>query len=165
MLPMNRTHITPHLIYDWICLPLAPYHALYNKVNHTRLSKLALILSNEIYHVFQRLTVPLLHFMLRVAKDKQWQYYELGYYQHRTRPAEEEIYKLIHMSFFDQLMKTCEKPVIDIIQMILEDNFIIKDTESIKIWISSCFHEIIQIDINSNLATLPGLNKKMIMSA
>jgi hypothetical protein len=153
-----KSHITESLIYDYISLPLAPYQAISKKVNHKRLSKVAHIICRQFDRVFKTLGSFLIHFMTLVSQTKIKEFIRYSYRMKGCHPQQEEIDEIKYLTYFEEIYSSDEKSSIDSIITILEDNFIMKDNDSIKIWISMCFIDLVKFDMGSESNTSPGLN-------
>jgi hypothetical protein len=141
-----------------MCLPLAPYQSISKKVNHKRLTKLAPILCNEVDRVFKSLGSFLIHFMTLVSQTKIKDFVRYSYRIKGSYPDQGEIDEIKYLSYFDEIYSSDEKSSIDNIIAILEDNFIMKDKDSMKIWISMCFVDLVKFDMGSEATASPGLN-------
>ena len=153
-----KSYITKSLIYDYICLPLAPYQSIYKKVNHKRLSKVAPMICCEVDRAFRSLGSFLIHFMTLVSQTKIKDFVRYSYRIKGCHPEKDEIDEIKYLSYFDEIYSSDEKSTIDSIIAILEDNFIMKDSDSMKIWISMCFIDLVKFDMGSEASASPGLN-------
>jgi hypothetical protein len=148
--------ITEELIYDRICLPVAPYEFIYKKVKHPRLCIIAAKLSKEFKRSFEKLDTNYLRWIMNLAKGKELDFVGHYYSIHRNFPPTIQREEVRHISFFELLKETEERATLDAMVVLLEDNFIMKDADTIKIWISNCFHDLTFSSISD---TAPGLRK------
>lgn len=148
--------ITEELIYDRICLPVAPYECIYKKVKHSRLCLIAGKLSKEFKRSFEKLDINYLQWLMNLARGKESDFIGHYYSIHRNFPPKCELNKVRHVSFFEFLKETDERATLDAMVVLLEDNFIMKDADTMKIWISKCFHDL---TFSSMSDTAPGLRK------
>jgi hypothetical protein len=145
--------ITKTLIHDFMTLPLAPYQSLYKKVHTKRLTPIIPSLTNEFYRIFQKISIR------EMSNFKQYADVEttLTAFRNNSFQDGKESYFL---SFFTQIHRSSEKSSLDSIIALLEDNCVILDIKSTKLWISYCIHTLLDFQTSRTENTSPGLSPK-----
>ena len=147
---MQNRYITQALIYDFISLPIAPYQHLYSNVNSKRLRRIASELSVEFDRIFRTISNIQLIFLLKRAKYRT-------YYLNMTGVPKLQLFNEKHLAFYSEIIQTEEKSSVESIIALLEDNNVMKDSNTIKIWISFCFHTLVHFNNSRDTPTSPGL--------
>jgi hypothetical protein len=150
--------VTESLIYDCICLPIAPYEPLYAQIKHKRILPIAHTLSKELYRLMHSTPLWNLKYFCSLAKDDILSLKITKLLHHSTILSNEELETQRHIYFFNHLEKSKEFRSIHYIVGLLEDNCVLKTHDSIKIWFSSIIHHLLDF-IADSLDVSPGLKQ------
>lgn len=155
------SRVTQSLIYDFLSLPLAPYQSIHAMVHSKRLARIIQPLSLEFHRIFKTLTKIKLLFIVKKAKYATMGFRVENLLVNNIIITDQDIAEANHLAFFTEIMKTEENSTIQSIIALLEDNNVMKDMKTMKIWISYCLHCLIEFDIGG-LNTCPGLHSHRI---
>lgn len=151
------SRVTQSLIYDFLSLPLAPYQSIYTMVNSKRLARIIQPLSLEFNRIFTILPKIKLLFIIKKAKYATMGFRVQNLLVNHIIVTEQEIADANHLAFFSEMTKTEENSTIQSIIALLEDNNVMKDMKTMKIWISYCLHCLIEFD-RGGFDRCPGLH-------
>lgn len=151
------SRVTQSLIYDFLSLPLAPYQSIHAMVHSKRLARIIQPLSLEFHRIFKTLPKIKLLFIVKKAKYATMGFRVENLLVNHIIITDQDIAEANHLAFFTEIMKTEENSTIQSIIALLEDNNVMKDMKTMKIWISYCLHCLIEFD-TGGLNTCPGLH-------
>jgi len=148
--------LTEAVIYDCICLPIAPYEPLFKQIKHKRILPIAHSLSKEFHRLLHSTPLWNLKFFRSLAKDDILSLKIKKLIHSSLMLSKEEIDRYEHIYFFDHMEKSKEFRSIHYIVALLEDNCVLATKDSIKIWFSSIVHYLLDFVANTSDVS-PGL--------
>jgi len=132
-------------------------------VHSKRLARIIQPLSFEFNRIFRTIPKIKLRFIVKKAKYATMGFRVQNLLVNNIIVTDKDIADANHLAFFSEIMKTEENSTIQSIIALLEDNNVMKDMKTMKIWISYCLHTLIDFD-RATSDKSPGLHSHFIQA-